>query len=397
MGFYYCGYCYNLNTDDYCIKEIEGENYTFYYLFSDFDLSYDKRKCFWSNNSSFNEYKFIVDKNKNMNYYMLLCEDFCEICSEDKLGCIKCKNNFYPIDIDYNDYINHKRNSFICYKKQYLNNYYLDPEIYQFIKCEEKCKECELGVDKCSECNYSGGYYKIENVEYNCSKFPPAKNYALDIESKEWRKCNEKCNECSIQSKSELDQQCLSCSDNYYPYKTDYENYLNKSITGFNCYSISEVKKRNFNYFLNSDNQFEKCDISCYECENEKNHCKSCNINFYEIFGHKNRTCFHYPLELYGLIKFEGDILFKRCFKLCKYCSQVTESLFFQQCTDCIDNYTLDLFSFQQSLCIPKDNSNSYFIKKKTKWYIPNFEGIERLEISNNTKIDYELLLNNLE
>ena len=172
---------------------------------------------------------------------------------------------------------------------------------------------------------------------------------------------------------------------------------MNKSITGFNCYSISEVKKRNFNYFLNSDNQFEKCDISCYECENENNLCKSCNINYYEIFGHKNRTCFHYPLELYGLIKFEGDILFKRCFKLCKYCSQVTESLFFQQCTDCIDNYTLDLFSFQQSLCIPKDNSNSYFIKKKTKWYIPNFEGIERLEISNNTKIDYELLLNNLE
>jgi hypothetical protein len=102
-------------------------------------------------------------------------------------------------------------------------------------------------------------------------------------------------------------------------------------------------------------------------------------------------------LELYGLIKFEGDILFKRCFKLCKYCSQVTESLFFQQCTDCIDNYTLDLFSFQQSLCIPKDNSNSYFIKKKTKWYILNFEGIKRLEISNNTKKDYELSLNNLE
>jgi len=84
----------------------------------------------------------------------------------------------------------------MCYKKQNLNNYYFDLEIFKFIKCEEKCTECEFGVDQCSLFNYSGGYYKIENQEYNCSKFPLAKKYILDIEINEWRKCNKKCNEC---------------------------------------------------------------------------------------------------------------------------------------------------------------------------------------------------------
>lgn len=33
MGFYYCGECKNINADEYCIKEIKGNNYTFYYLY----------------------------------------------------------------------------------------------------------------------------------------------------------------------------------------------------------------------------------------------------------------------------------------------------------------------------------------------------------------------------
>ena len=50
-----------------------------------------------------------------------------------------------------------------------MNNYYLDLVDSQFKKCNEKCKECNFGVDFCSEC--SDGYYKIEDQEYNCSKF----------------------------------------------------------------------------------------------------------------------------------------------------------------------------------------------------------------------------------
>ena len=258
-------------------------------------------------------------------------------------------------------------------------NYYFDPSISQFKKCNEKCKECELGL--CTLCN--DGYYKIEEQEYNCSKLPPADNYALDNITNEWRKCDERCKKCYKQTRSIKDHQCLLCNDNYYPYKIEYENHKNKPliITGFNCYTISEVKEDNINYFLNSNNFFEKCDDSCLECESKSNLCKICSPNYYNILGNKNGTCFKEPLEGYGLIKSEGEIYFKKCFHLCKFCTQITDSFFYQKCKECDEiDYTLDLFSYQNSFCIPKDKSNSSFINQQTKWYIDDFEGIEEFE-----------------
>ena len=134
------------------------------------------------------------------------------------------------------------------------------------------------------------------------------------------------------------------------------------------------------------------------ECEKNNNQCKKCNINYYEIFGHKNGTCFRNPLEAYGLVLIEGEILFKRCYYLCKNCLKVTDSLFYQQCKECNEiDYTLDLYSYQKSYCIPKDKSNSTLIKYQTKWYIEDFEGIENLTMINrDMAIDYESLLNDM-
>ena len=100
------------------------------------------------------------------------------------------------------------------------NNYYLDLLNSQFKKCAEKCKECEYGVDLCSICN--DGYYKIEDQEFNCSKLPPAENYAFDLLTNQWRKCDERCKKCYKQTRSKIDHQCLLCNDNYYPYKIEY-------------------------------------------------------------------------------------------------------------------------------------------------------------------------------
>ena len=217
MGFYYCGECKNINTDEYCIKEIEGNNYTFYYLYEQFNLLYNERNCFWSDNY----------------------------------------DNF-------------------------------------------------------------GNYYFVKNSGIGIS------------------------------------------------------------------------------YYIK--NTFKNCDISCMECENKNNQCKKCNINYYEIFGHKNGTCFKNPLETYGLIQIGGEILFKSCYYLCKNCFKVTDSLFYQQCKECNEiDYTLDLYSYQKSYCIPKDKSDSTHIKYQTKWYIEDFEGIERLTMINrNMDIDYESLLNDM-
>ena len=383
MGFHHCGSCKNENTELFCEKEIQGKNYTFYYLSEELDLTYNERKCFWSDNyNDFNEYKFIRNPENEVSYYQLFCKDICEICSKDNLGCIKCKNNLYPIDTEYNDFVNNKTDSFICYEKEKFNNYFLELGSLQLKKCNKNFNEYPAGTNICSLCNYSEGYYKIENQEYNC----------------ESPLCNDRCKKCDFQSQSELDHQCTLCKDNYYSFKTDYFNYLTKRTTGFNCYSLSEVKEKNINYYLNSEGLFEKCDISCYECENSNNKCKKCNVNYYEIFEHKNGTCFKNPLEKYGLAESDGKIYFKKCYHLCKYCIQITDSFLFQQCTECDEiDYTLDLFSYQKSLCIPKDKSNFFFIQNQTKWYIDNFKGIESLTLINKkTSIDYELLLNDI-
>ena len=399
MGFYYCGECNNINTNEYCSKNIQGKNYNFYYFNGQSELSYEKRQCFWSNNNSnFKEYEFFNNIEDNINYYKYLYDNICEIFSKDKLGCTKCKSNFYPIDIDYNNYINKINDSFLCYEKSMMNNYYLDLVNSQFKKCAEKCKECEYGVDLCSICN--DGYYKIEDQEFNCSKLPPAENYALDLLANQWRKCDERCRRCYKQTRSKIDHQCLLCNDNYYPYKTDYDNYKNPNLnlTGFNCYTLSEVKNDNINYYLSSESLFEKCDISCLECESENNFCTSCNLHYYYILGFKNGTCFKEPLKGYGLINIQGEFFFKKCFHLCTFCNQITQSFFYQQCKECDEEkYTLDLFSYQESFCIPKDKSNSTFITEQTKWYIENFEGIEQLNIGNeNINIDLEKLLNDI-
>ena len=75
----------------------------------------------------------------------------------------------------------------------------------------------------------------------------------------------------------------------------------------------------------------------------------------------------------------------------------ITDSFFYQKCKECDEiDYTLDLFSYQNSFCIPKDKSNSSFINQQTKWYIDDFEGIEEFERKNeNIIIDYERILNN--
>ena len=300
-------------------KVIDGETLNFYYLEYQLNQSnISERECYWSeNNSSFLLYRFIEG---------------------DEI-------NFYRINDD----------SYL----EYVNN------------------------TKCITCNNNKGYYKIENNDFICSDKPPADNYALDILGREWRECNRRCKKCYFQSRSDDYHHCLLCNDYFYPYQTDYDNYIYKKEEGFSCYTKAEVYLKYDNYFLNSQNQFEKCDDSCNECET-KNECITCSQNYYYIHGYENGTCFHYPLSKYGLVYIDNSMYFMPCFHLCKYCNKITQSFLYQQCSACDEiNYTLDIYSYNKSLCIPKDKSNStnsYFIKKKTKWYINitnnDFEGL---------------------
>jgi len=101
-------------------------------------------------------------------------------------------------------------------------------------------------------------------------------------------------------------------------------------------------------------------------------------------------------LEKYGLINFNGETFFKQCYDNCKYCSQITGSFLYPQCTECDENeYTLDIYSYNKSICIPKDKSDSIFLKNKIKWYIEKTENFIELEnITKDLIIDNERLLN---
>ena len=194
-----------------------------------------------------------------------------------------------------------------------------------------------------------------------------------------------------MQSRSIIDHQCLKCNENHYPINKEYDNYQNGKNTGFNCYTDDEFESQYLNYFKNSDNQFEKCNISCGKCLN-KDKCITCNQNYYYLYEDENMLCYQEPLENYGLITINSSVYFKPCFHLCKYCSLVTESFLYQKCTQCRFNYTLDIYSLNQSFCIPEDISNSSFIREKTKWYV---EDIEELKFLNkDLEIDYSRILN---
>ena len=324
MGFHYCGDCYNDNPEYYCTKIIDGKEFKFYYLEGQENKIYKERECYWSDNfNNFLSYKFVNNGENEISYFTL--------------------------------------------------NY-------------ESCELYLSGTSKCLKCNYDNGYYKIENVNFICSNETPAENYVLADNANEWRKCNPRCRRCSKESNFEINHQCLNCSEFHYPFKKKYEDYQNGKISGFNCYTDDEFKYKYLNYFKNSDNQFEKCDISCRECS-EKKKCINCNYNYYSIFENENGTCFHEPLENYGLISINSKIFFKQCFHLCKFCNLITQSFLFQQCTKCKLNYTLDIYSLNQSFCIPEDISNSSFIKEKTKWYIENIDIDDIKEIENNYEI----------
>ena len=152
-------------------------------------------------------------------------------------------------------------------------------------------------------------------------------------------------------------------------------------------YCLKEIEGNDYTFY----NLFEQFNL----LYNERNCFWSDNYNnFYNYTFVKNTGN---GISFYQKNFFEKKCYISRlkeCYYLCKDYIQITDSLFYQQCKECDEkDYTLDLYSDQKSLCIPKDKSGSSFIKDQTKWYIEDFEGIENLTIINkNLTIDYESL-----
>ncbi len=308
------------------------------------------------------------------------CDKSCANCLlTNKKDCITCniKDNYYPFKDEYDS----SNGIFNCYLKDDYPHFFLNETDKTLVECSDTCKTCINSPSYCLSCA-KGAYYiqgSYDNLNgFICSFEAPGLNWVLNIEKKEWQKCNERCGTCFKQTNSNFDQQCTSCNinNNYYPYQKDIEVW-NKGnnkylITGFNCYNKDEVFA---NYFLEPTYKtWDKCDISCNKCEKKSNNCLECNnLNeYYYIKNHKNGSCFKNPLPGYIL---DSTKEFSKCYKTCKFCQTVSNSFFYMQCGECNEiNYTLSTNSYERSFCIPKDNSNSTYINKQLKWYIKDYD-----------------------
>jgi len=319
--------------------------------------------------------------------YFIPCFSLCKSCiNSDINSCSSCVDNSYPIDTEFQTYIQSKSKIgekvyFQCYDKKPNENYWLDTENKFYRKCADNCLNCLDSSDsKCLVC--ASGYFFKFNYNINGDRCyrndsPPADNYFLN--NNLWQICDISCEKCIGGGKSD----CLSCAKDYFfqeeysspPNRCFYKDsppssnyvlidnlkffrctdnchscYLNsfdkcKSCTdgsyfklGYNsqtgdiCY-----KSTPSNFYLALDNLYKPCDISCDQCSENANECISCNEqnNYYRkllIDNTISKECFNQKPEPNYFL--DGDI-YKKCSENCGSC----ESFGVQRCTSCSVNF----------------------------------------------------------
>ena len=337
------------------------------------------------------------------NYYLYLNQYFKEcigICStnecdkscinyliKDKYECLSCniKENYYPLSLEYNK----TKGTYKCYLKDDYPHYFINESDKTLVECSNSCKTCITSHTYCLSCA-DNAHYLQGSSDFKCYFEKPDINWVLNNITNEWEMCHERCRTCFKKTNSEYDQQCTSCNifSNYFPYQKDVEAWNNGKnkykLTGFNCYKKEEVFD---NYFLDPLNHsWNKCSKNCSKCENNPDNCLICNNDneYYNIKYHKNGTCFKNPLSGY-ILDYEKE--FNKCFRTCKFCHSTSNSFFYMQCRECDEiKYTLANNSYENSYCIPKDNSSSPYLSEQLKWYIDGYNS------SDHNKIyDYEI------
>ena len=378
-------------------------------------LNESKNKCLSCDNENyFIKYEDLINMSKGIgvqcfsqvelnNYYLYMnkyfkecigecytndCDISCTNCLlNDKYECLTCntKSNYYSLAKEYNQ----TKGTFRCYLKNDYPHYFINETDKTLVECSNTCDTCITQPSYCLNCS-NGAYYAQGFNDNKCYFDKPEINWALNYNLKIWQKCHNKCNTCYKSTNSDIDQQCTSCNtmENYFPYQKEiiaWNNGNNKyDKTGFNCYERNQVPE---NYFLEPNNlTWTKCSKSCSKCEFNSNNCLVCNKDneYYNIKYHNNGTCFKNPLAGYIL---DSEDEFNRCFRTCKFCHKTSNSFFYMQCKECDEiKYTLSNYSYEQSYCIPKDNSTSLYLNDQLKWYITGYNSTEHYKI-----YDYEI------
>ncbi|KAL4438377.1 hypothetical protein ABPG74_009416 [Tetrahymena malaccensis] len=302
-----------------------------------------------------------------MNGKCVYCDRSCEGCLNDPKNCINCTVG-YKFDLNYQSCIR------ICREGEFVDKY------GNCQQCQSPCATCETFRDNCNSCVYG---YTFNALLNSCELING--------------KCHESCNQCSKYNDS---NSCTSCRDGMYLYSgkcfacnigcktcknesyscTSCESYeflsRNKCIqchsscltcSGIqtNCTSCKEgflkdpnsglcvlntTKSCQFDEYLDSNYQCQKCKSPCSTCYQNANICTSC-VSGYQ---HNSQTL---KCEIEDPICDVGQYLDNN--KKCKFCDYPCATCKDQssKCTSCKNGFDLLRYTCEPQRCI-----EGYFI-----------------------------------
>ena len=265
----------------------------------------DNTKCKiednYKNNNSF------YTENDGKNYYSCSKKiSNCKECLKDGSKCIKCINNYFFLNENYNICINEE-----AFKD---NNYYRIND-FEYYKCDYK------GVEKCQNCLSSNHCIQCK-PNYTLLDEDNSKCYLITNLTKEYYKSYEKhyksCHKAIIGCKECLNPEyCLNCS-NYYILSDNHKNCEWNTNIGNSFFIDEEGKKRKCSEAL------EGCDFCT-----SKTICTVCNKGILVEELNKKRHCIdnnynkeYYPIDNNGNLYYNCKIGVSNC-KTCEskdYC-----------------------------------------------------------------------------
>lgn len=270
------------------------------------------------------------------------CDISCNTCDTSPKSCTQCAINYFPLESNLKDC----RNS--------LNkpiSTFLDITLNKYRVCDITCYSCIDSASKCTVC--SQNYYSLEdkpntciisNINRNYSDPITKQGYYLDNPATKYFLCDISCIDC-VDSK----KYCLNCNTNnkYYPKIDNKNSCINSALIGY--------------FFNKNTNLFEKCDISCYTCENSSQNCIQCNNqdNYYKLENNQ-KTCKNFALDGYY---FEVTLQsYNLCDKSCFTCIDKAN-----KCTKCSSDYYF--LEDAPNTCMNYSLPNYYLDKSKEPFY----------------------------
>ena len=258
----------------------------------------------------------LIDKKyfRNPDGYYELCSeaiDNCEQC-DNKDSCLKCKDGYYFLKIDF----------IHCINNLDLRKYY-SKDGKSYFPCNEIMQQCNYCSEEniCDECEE--GFYLLKENKSDCRHLDIDKYYKNGTS---YYPCNEAIKDCN---KCYDSQSCYEC-----------ENGGKLVLTEQNkCYEGNYFEE-NKEFIKINDTFYEKCSNimpHCQECDNNT-FCTYCQENYYFV-NNNYKECIHkdniVPEDEY--YKFD-TLNYYSCFKGIPNCKKCTNG---ETCTLCNKDYAL--------------------------------------------------------